>query len=135
MATINFSELVKQAAARGFRSEGPLEPGTYGAYINHAKVKTNAKGYDYIQTCYVGPNDKPVFDNLTYNEDNPDVLDVWVKRLTALGIARELEGREKVDLEEIAALMIGRKCQIIVRQERWDDSIRNKVTRVLPPKE
>lgn len=135
MTTKNWQETVKEAQAAGFGgSTDPAPPGPYLVEVVSSKEMNDKNGNPYARTRMViieGPErGKKVWNNFTFNPQNPDQCEVFAAHLRAFGI-NDITLFPSFDA--ICTALIGRRAVAEVTVGEWKNVPRNETNGFSPP--
>lgn len=135
MSGFSFADLQKVADEAGFA----LVPnGTYQAVIaKGAKVKKSSNDKEMISVAFDllpgQPAKGKVFTQFVLSPENPAALGFFFRHMEALGLNREYFASNP-SLDQVATALEGRSATIEVSTRKWNDTDRNEVKSIKPPK-
>lgn len=98
----------------------PPSPGVYTAMCVDTEIKVAKSGNQMIVNRYTiteGPEKgKNFWDNIVFIPDNPGALAFFFRKLDAFGI----KPSGKATLESLAAKMVDRVVQVVLKHREWE---------------
>jgi len=133
LSTVNWNDLAAAAADSGFST---LPNGTYSVSVAKAEAKKTGTQKDKISVRFVvedGPNAKAsVFNDFVISPDNGTALGFFFRHMKALGLGPEFFATNPT-IHQVAAALVGKRCQVEVSTRIWQEQERNQVDKILPP--
>jgi hypothetical protein len=117
----------------------PVPKGKYTVRVVKAEAVKTGKGDDMLKivTQVVGgPYDtKQIWTNIVFATSNPKAMRFTLRKLSALGVTREILGTQNPPPERIADMIIGAECEAEVSVTEYQGEQRNDIAafRVVSP--
>lgn len=139
MSGVNYGELLQNATFT--TRKGILPEGTYTAEIKEAEVKTTANGNPKIATTFVVVEGeeagRKVFNDIVTPREGTDekarkAAGIFFDKLFALGLSPEFVRTVQTN-EQLANAILGKRADIVVYHDEWNNKTRAKVRYINPP--
>ena len=131
MSTLNWSELIKEAADSGSTSYEPLPDGDYELKVLESEAKQTQSGKTmFAIKCQVqgGANaNRLVWDNLVVSPDNATALGIFFRKMAALGLTKEAFFDKTPTNAQIEQAMIGRSFRGQIGSRTYNGQKRNEI--------
>jgi hypothetical protein len=136
MSTLNWSELIKEAADSGSTSYEPLPDGDYELKVLEAEAKQAQSGKTmFAIKCQVqgGANaNRLVWDNLVVSPDNATALGIFFRKMSALGLTKEAFFDKNPTNVQIEQAMLGRSFRGQIGSRTYNGQKRNEIKNYYP---
>jgi hypothetical protein len=136
MSTLNWSELIKEAADSGSTSYEPLPDGDYELKVLEAETKQTQSGKTMFSIkCQVqgGANaNRLVWDNLVVSPDNATALGIFFRKMAAMGLTKEAFFDREPSTAQIEQALIGRGFRGQIGSRTYNGQKRNEIKNYYP---
>jgi hypothetical protein len=136
MSTLNWSELIKEAADSGSTSYEPLPDGDYELKVLEAEAKQAQSGKTmFAIKCQVqgGANaNRLVWDNLVVSPDNATALGIFFRKMAAMGLTKDAFFDREPTTAQIEQALIGRGFRGQIGSRTYNGQKRNEIKNYYP---
>jgi len=135
MSSVNWSELLSEAAEATGGSYDPLPDGEYEFKVIETSATTTQTGkpmFKLTAEVQTGAHAKRrVWDNLVISPENKTALSIFFGKMKALGLNEEYF-RQNPPAEQVASAMLNRTFRGQVGSRPWNNETRNEIKRYAP---
>lgn len=131
MSTLNWSELIKEAADSGSVSLEALPDGDYELKVLESEAKQSQSGKTmFAIKCQVqggASANRLVWDNLVVSPDNAAALGIFFRKMNALGLTQEAFFDKNPTNPQIEQAMVGRTFRGQIGSRVYNGQKRNEI--------
>lgn len=135
MSSLNWGELISEAAEAGGGSYDPLPDGEYEFKVIEASATTTQTGkpmFKVTAEVQTGAHAKRrVWDNLVISSENKTALSIFFNKMKALGLTEDYF-RQNPPGDQVASAMLNRTFRGQVGSRVWNGDTRNELKRYAP---
>lgn len=136
MSTLNWSELIKDAADSGSNSLEALPDGDYELKVLEAEEKQSQSGKTmFAIKCQVqggASANRLVWDNLVVSPDNATALGIFFRKMAAMGLTKESFFDREPTSAQIEQALIGRAFRGQIGSRTYNGQKRNEIKNYYP---
>ena len=135
MASANWADLIKDAAANGGGSFEPLPDGDYDLKIteaSHTVTQTGKVMFKTTNTVQTGPHaNRKVWDNLVVSPDSPGALGYFFRKMKALGLGTEFFASQPTE-DQIAQNLLNKSFRGKLTTSEYNGKLSNNIKEYHP---
>ena len=135
MSSLNWGELISEAAEASGGSYDPLPDGEYEFKVIEASAVTTQTGkpmFKLTAEVQTGAHAKRrVWDNLVISAENKTALSIFFSKMKALGLTEDYF-RQNPPGDQVASAMMNRTFRGQVGSRVWNGDTRNEIKRYAP---